>query len=195
MSDDRVSYLYQRNPSIDRMYRPRPKNCIRNLCKEIEEDDEFENMVPNGNSAISTTSSNGSDMDTIDTKASVFLRLCPVKQPSEQYEAENNLLKVLPVKIASTNNKDLSEKHFEFSKIFHTDASQLDIYNQLVHPFVQNDESLTVLTYGTSGSGKTYTMYGTETDAGIVQRALTQLFTINKKIICLTAAAKIENGN
>ncbi|XP_031616762.1 kinesin-like protein subito [Contarinia nasturtii] len=195
MADDRVSYLYQRDASIDRMYRPRPKNCTRNLYKEIEEDEEIENLMPNGNSVINSTSSNSSDTDTVDTQASVFLRLCPVKLPSVQYEAENNLLKVLPVKLAATNNKDLTEKHFEFSKIFHNDATQLDIYNQLVQSSIQNNESLTVLTYGTSGSGKTYTMYGTETDAGIVQRALTQIFTNNKNIICPTAAAKLENGN
>lgn len=191
MSDDRVSYMYQRDPSIDRRYRPRPNN-IRDIFKEISEDEELENIAPNGSSA-SNASQNSSD--TIDTTASVFLRLRPMKKSCQHYESENNLLKVIPIENAATNNKDLTEKHFEFSKIFHNKATQLDIYNQSVHASVQNDESLTVLTYGTSGSGKTYTMYGKESEAGLVQRCIVHIFTIYDKIVCPTPAVKPEKGN
>lgn len=192
MSNDRVSYMYQRDPSVDRRYRPKPRK-IRDLFKEITEEEDTENMAPNGSSISSACSQNSSD--TIDTTASVFLRLRPLKKACKHYEAENNLLKVLPIEITTSNNKDMAEKHFEFSKIFHSNATQLDIYNQSVHASIQNDENLTILTYGTSGSGKTYTMYGTDTDAGIVQRAIAQIFTIDQKIICPTPAAKIDKGN
>lgn len=192
MANDRVSYMYQRDPSVDRSYRPRPKTT-RNLFREIEEDEELENIPPNGSSLSIAWSQNSSD--TVDTTASVFLRLRPLKKPCKNYEAETNTLKIIPIENASTNNKDLTEKHFAFSKIFQNKATQLDIYNQTVHSSIQNDESLTILTYGTSGSGKTFTMYGTETDAGIVQRAIAHIFTIDQKIICKTPAAKIDRGN
>lgn len=133
--------------------------------------------------------------DTIDTTASVYLRLRPEKIPCKYYSAESNVLKVHPIENATTANKDLTEKHFEFSQIFHIDATQLDVYNQSVHASIQNFESATFLTYGTSGSGKTYTMYGTDDDAGIIQRAIAHIFTMNKGKICPTPAAKIEKGN
>lgn len=192
MANERVSYMYQRDPSIDRRYRPKPRK-IRDLFKEITEEEDTENMAPNGTSISSACSQNSSD--TIDTTASVFLRLRPIKKTSKHYEAENNMLKVLPIEMATSNNKDLTEKHFEFSKIFHNNATQLDIYNQSVHASIQNDENLTILTYGTSGSGKTYTMYGTDTDAGIVQRAIAHIFTIDQDHICPSPAAKIDKGN
>lgn len=191
MSNDRVSYMYQRDPSIDRRYRPRPI-LARDLFKEITEEEDTENMVPNGSTSMSSSQNSS---DTIDTTASVYLRLRPMKKVCKHYEVEENLLKVLPTENAASNNKDLSEKHFEFTKIFHNNATQLDIYNKSVHTSIQNDENLTILTYGTSGSGKTYTMYGTETDAGIVQRAIAHIFTMNQKVICQTPAAKIDKGN
>ncbi|XP_055311631.1 kinesin-like protein subito [Sitodiplosis mosellana] len=193
MSNDRVSYMYQRDPSIDRRYRPKPRK-IRDLFKEITEEEDTENVAPNGSNSMSSACSQNSS-DTIDTTASVFLRLRPIKKACKHYEAENNLLKVLPIEMATSNNKDMAEKHFEFSKIFHNNATQLDIYNQSVHVSIQNEENLTILTYGTSGSGKTYTMYGTESDAGIVQRAIAHIFSMDQQIICPTPAAKIDKGN
>lgn len=38
-------------------------------------------------------------------------------------------------------------------------------------------------------------MYGSPNDAGIVQRAIAHIFTVDEKIICHTPAAKIEKGN
>lgn len=191
MSGDRVSYMYQRDPSIDRRYRPRPNKC-RDLYKEIKEDEELENIAPNGSSMSSACSQSS---DTIDTTASVFLRMRPIKKSCKHFETEDNLLKVIPIENATSTNKDLTEKHFEFSKIFHDQASQLDVYNETVHSSVLNNESLTMLTYGTSGSGKTYTMYGSEMEAGIVQRAIAHIFTANEKIICRVPAAKLDKGN
>lgn len=183
---------------VDRRYRPRPQNA-RDLFKEISEEDEADSStatVPtatlSSNSMNSLTSGNS---DTIDTTALVYLRLRPEKIPCKYYTAESNVLKVHPIENAATNNKDLTEKHFEFSQIFQRDATQLDVYNQSVHAAIQNLESATFLTYGTSGSGKTYTMYGGDDDAGIIQRAIAHIFTMNRGIVCPTPAAKIEKGN
>lgn len=131
----------------------------------------------------------------IKTTASVYLRLKPSKKPNISYAVENNVLKVRPIENTATNNKDLKEKHFTFTEIFHKQSTQCDVYNQTVFPSIQNDESLTILTYGTSGSGKTYTMFGAVNDAGIVQRAIVQIFTVDDKVICNIPVAKIIKGN
>lgn len=191
MSDDRVSYMYQRDPSIDRRYRPRPNN-VRDLYKEIDEE-EIENETQNTNSQTSASSLGSIDVG--DGSASVFLRLRPNRKPCKNYAVEKNTLKVHAVENMATNNKDLSEKHFEFSNIFNNDASQFDIYNHCVNTSIEHEENLTVLTYGTSGSGKTYTMYGSETNAGIVQRALVHIFTNYSNVICDIPAMKLEKGN
>lgn len=143
MSDERVSYMYQRDPSIDRRYRPRPKN-VRDLFKDITEDEESEEASTQN--SVNSVNSQGSD--TANTTALVFLRLRPTKTQSKHYIAESNKMKVRPIENATSNNKDLTERHFEFSKIFDNEASQLDIYNQSVHSSIQNNDSLTVLTYG-----------------------------------------------
>lgn len=192
MSDERVSYMYQRDPSIDRRYRPRPNN-VCNLFRDISEEDESN---PTAASIDGSQCSMGSsNSDTIDTTASVFLRLRPEKKLSKHYMAEKNVLKVLPIEMTTTNNKDMTEKHFEFTQILHIDATQLDVYNQSAHAAIQNGESLTILTYGTSGSGKTYTMYGSDDEAGIVQRSIVHIFSLNSQIICNTPAARIDRGN
>lgn len=191
MSDDRVSYMYQRDPSVDRRYRPRPNN-VRDLFKDITEDEELDGNTQTVNCA---NSQNSVGSDTVDTTASVYLRMRPSSKPCKYYNVQNNLLKVLPIENVTTNNKDLTEKHFEFSMIFQNEANQYDIYNQTVHSSIQNDECLTILTYGTSGSGKTYTMYGSENDAGIVHRAIAHIFIADERIICATPAAKIDKGN
>lgn len=129
--------------------------------------------------------------NTIDTAASVFLRLKPTNKPSMSYSVEKNVLKVRPLENTATNNKDMKEKHFKFTEIFHSQTSQADIYNESVFSSIQNDESLTILTYGTSGSGKTYTMFGAEKDAGIVQRAIAHIFTVDDDVICNIPAAKV----
>lgn len=148
MSDDRVSYMYQRDPSVDRRYRPRPNNA-RDLFKEISEEDECDSIiVPPLSSNSTVNSQHSTNSDTIDTTASVFLRLRPEKQSCKYYSAQDNVLKVHQVENAATNNKDLTEKHFEFSEIFHIDATQLDVYNRSVHASIQNMESATILTYG-----------------------------------------------
>lgn len=189
MGDERVSYMRQRDPSVDRRYRPRPNN-VRDLFKEITEDNE---------SFEETTSSlvSGSSQMSLETEntASVFLRLRPLQKPCKNYDVQNNTLKVHGVECATTNNKDLKEKHFEFTNIFDNGATQKEIYDNCVKLSIDNEESLTILTYGTSGSGKTFTMYGTENDAGIIQRAFVHIFTKYNNVICTVPGLKLDKCN
>lgn len=192
MSDDRVSYMYQRDPSIDRRYRPRPVRQY-NLLKDFSEDESVEDTQ--SSTATNYSAGSQSSSDSVETGASVFLRLRPNNQPCTHYAVESNTFKVSGIENTSTNNKDLTEKHFEFSNIFRNDASQMDVYNSCVNAYIENEDSLTVLTYGTSGSGKTHTMYGSDDEAGIIPRAIVHLFARYKNIICDDPGLKIEKGN
>ncbi|KAJ1819063.1 hypothetical protein LPJ60_003981 [Coemansia sp. RSA 2675] len=73
-----------------------------------------------------------------------------------------------------------AQRAFHFDYAFGPDASQAAVYEAAVHPLLQRfveGYNVTVLAYGQTSSGKTYTM-GTESDdgSGVVPRALQWLF-------------------
>lgn len=73
-------------------------------------------------------------------------------------------------------------KRFTFDSVFGAASSQEEIYETCVRPLVQrfaeSGESVTVLAYGQTGTGKTYTM-GTHPDSkGIIPRAITDIFNL-----------------
>ena len=75
------------------------------------------------------------------------------------------------------------EKTFAFDACFSSDVTQEDIYKNvakdLVHKFARNVENnATILAYGQTGAGKTYTMLGNKTEPGIIQRSLQDIFRI-----------------
>ncbi|XP_026678934.1 kinesin-like protein KIF23 [Diaphorina citri] len=74
------------------------------------------------------------------------------------------------------NNKEVQ---YVFKKIFDTDSDQKQIYMEVAHPLVDNlihGKNGLLLTYGVTGSGKTYTMNGSPTDGGIMTRCIDVLF-------------------
>lgn len=186
--DERVSYLHQRDPSIDRRFRPRPVEKF-NLYNAIKEDDKDSTSTSEFESVGSSVSS------TSETEASVYLRLKPTTPQSSLYRTDGQTFIVQNTENGTSNNKDTSEKHFEFTKIFEEQTSQSELYNNCVAPYIEAEEDLTVLTYGTSGSGKTFTMHGTETDYGIIQRAIEQIFCHYKGRVNRKPGLKIERGN
>lgn len=136
-------------------------------------------------------SKDDSNSTTTTSTASVYLRLRPDKKSNKNYTYDKNTLKVTPIEGAFGHN---IQKHFEFLQIFHMDSSW-DVYTKSIESSIQHNENRTILTYGASGSGKTYTMFGSENDAGIVQRAIVQIYAMNANIICATPAARIHNGH
>ncbi|XP_050413395.1 kinesin-like protein KIF20A, partial [Patella vulgata] len=74
---------------------------------------------------------------------------------------------------------------FTFSRIFDEDTTQKEFFDDtmlnLVRDFIDGQNCL-VFTYGVTSSGKTYTIQGKQSDAGILPRALDVLFnSINNK--------------
>lgn len=62
------------------------------------------------------------------------------------------------------------EKQFKFSDVFGDDVMQREVYSSSVESSIDNEENLTLLMYGTSGSGKTYTLMGDADQPGIIPR-------------------------
>uniref|UniRef100_A0A8D8TAI2 Kinesin-like protein n=1 Tax=Cacopsylla melanoneura TaxID=428564 RepID=A0A8D8TAI2_9HEMI len=76
----------------------------------------------------------------------------------------------------SFNNKEVQ---YVFKKVFNEDISQKQIYTEVAHPLVANlihGKNGLLLTYGVTGSGKTYTMTGSHSDGGIMVRCIDVLF-------------------
>ncbi|TYI02861.1 hypothetical protein ES332_A11G297000v1 [Gossypium tomentosum] len=71
-----------------------------------------------------------------------------------------------------------SRKEFGFDKIFHQEANQEDVFVD-VEPILRSaldGHNVSILAYGQTGTGKTFTMDGTTVHPGIVPRALKELF-------------------
>lgn len=185
---DRASYLRARDPSLDTRFRPRPDRKV-NLFPNIAENYAAEC------SASSSTSSSDGKLDT----ASVYLRLRPTQERVHHYTTDRNIFKTRAVDSTSAQNavqREVQEKHFTFSDIFQDSASQKDVYNTCCFNAIENDENLTVLTYGTSGSGKTFTLFGMYSDnPGIIPRAIEHIFTKYTKKVCKEPVIKLDNGN
>lgn len=129
---------------------------------------------------------------------SVYLRLRPIKSKNNCYVIEGNKLiaKIIESKELkeSYTNKDLAEKHYSFSSILDETIDQHEIYDRCVRPVLtkSNERGATFLSYGTSSSGKTFTMLG-EHRPGIIPRALMQIFTEHRNRIAEYPYAKVEN--
>jgi kinesin family protein 11 len=75
-----------------------------------------------------------------------------------------------------------SSKTYTFDKVFGPDASQAQVYEQVMSGMlseVLEGYNVTVFAYGQTGTGKTFTMLGDEpstNNAGIIPRSLISLF-------------------
>ncbi|XP_054005394.1 kinesin-like protein Klp61F [Hylaeus anthracinus] len=91
--------------------------------------------------------------------------------------------------IIRERSHDKFTKKFVFDRVFGPSSRQIDVYNAVVHPLVEEvlaGYNCTVFAYGQTGTGKTFTMEGvdiepsfhwqTDTRAGIIPRALSHLF-------------------
>ncbi|CAH2044563.1 unnamed protein product [Thlaspi arvense] len=71
-----------------------------------------------------------------------------------------------------------ARKEFEFDKVFHQSATQEDVFGE-VKPILRSaldGHNVCVLAYGQTGTGKTFTMDGTNEQPGLAPRAIEELF-------------------
>ena len=76
------------------------------------------------------------------------------------------------------------EKTFAFDACYSSDVTQEDIYRNVAKEAVTQfardmDSNATVLAYGQTGAGKTYTMLGNAKEQGVIQRSLEDIFRIS----------------
>jgi kinesin family protein 20 len=110
----------------------------------------------------------------------VFLRVRPTgcEQTCNLYKFDVDHSKVI---VPQTNglSTNTTEKHYSFSSIMSEEVDQVAIYDEIVRPIMNHPFEIrgaTFAGYGVSNSGKTYTILG-ESSAGLVPRAITQIFT------------------
>ncbi|CAK9804274.1 Kinesin-like protein KIF20A [Anthophora quadrimaculata] len=184
---EEMSYLFGRDPSI-LAYGQRhciSKDAKKNLISvyEIEEC-----------ATIEENSSLNSELQDLQT-VKVYLRVKPfpkrLKLTEEQqnaYQVDNltTLYTKLPILDNNTsclkrsNSSDIVCRKFTFTKTFGPETTQLELFEQAVKQqmieFLAGQNS-SIMTYGTTNSGKSYTLQGTTTSPGIIPRCLEFVFS------------------
>ncbi|KAL7749768.1 Kinesin-like protein kif19 [Sorochytrium milnesiophthora] len=72
------------------------------------------------------------------------------------------------------------DRVFTFDRVFGDQATQAEVYDGTAKRRIDdvlNGAHVTVFAYGATGSGKTYTMFGTDSQPGLVEQTLTDLYT------------------
>lgn len=112
-------------------------------------------------------------------------------RPLNKYELERGALSCVHCARDKVTVRDRNtSKVFTFDQVFNAFSKQIDVYNAMVAPVVEEilmGYNCTIFAYGQTGSGKTFTMTGERSDklryaweddplVGIIPRALSHLF-------------------
>jgi hypothetical protein len=100
----------------------------------------------------------------------VAVRLRPIKSRDFALETTNKVIEI-------TKDKNIHRYGFDF--VFGSETSQVELFDKLVAgsiEWVLKGYNTTILAYGPSGSGKSFTIFGTPENRGIVPRACELLF-------------------
>ncbi|XP_026488646.2 kinesin-like protein KIF20B [Vanessa tameamea] len=160
---DIPSFIEPRPPLISNPFmRPRPQKGT-NLLELFEEDSDCEEPE----------------------LVQVYLRLKPCNTASNLYEVRSDRCLITSLDTTTAGHGRRTQhnvsKMYTFSQIFGADSSQKEIFEHVVKENLQKlpeGNSFTLLTYGASGSGKTYTLMGTVASPGLVPRSLEYVFKI-----------------
>ncbi|XP_055372691.1 kinesin-like protein subito [Condylostylus longicornis] len=186
------SFFVPRPPSIDRRFRPKPIRQVNllNLIDECDGDTNYEETDESANSTYETSSETSSNKSESTESAFVYLRIKPVENTVQA----NYIVSGQTLTTNSVNIQNTIERNFTFSHIFDENVSQSDIYNNCIQDRIEAENNFTIMTYGTSGSGKTYTLLGTPDKPGIISRSLENIFTKYSQNLYSLPAALIRNG-
>ena len=118
----------------------------------------------------------------------VDLRIRPMTETERRLKDQRNCFRltsdtsvamVPPPGSQHFKTKGTVEAHFEFSRVFAEGASQQDMFEKVGLPLLIDafeGKDATLMAYGNSGSGKTFTMEGTSHNPGILPRLLDCVF-------------------
>ncbi|XP_034948675.1 kinesin-like protein KIF20A [Chelonus insularis] len=182
-----VSYLYGRDPSILAYgQRPGPSAAQKKNLLSLYETEE---------SVLEASPS----LDLLPTQTiKVYLRLKPfpkkIKLNQQQQEAfsifdSTTLLTKIPsqdclsnstIRSHSSIEPELICKRYTFTETFGPETTQSQFFNRVVKSQMQeflSGSNATIMTYGTTNSGKTFTLQGTTSSPGIIPRGLEYVFS------------------
>ncbi|XP_046746104.1 kinesin-like protein KIF20A isoform X2 [Diprion similis] len=184
--DARLSFLDGRDPSIVAYGQVRiPAADTKKNLESLFEDEELESRI---------LSSSAPSLSVLGDTVKVYLRLRPfpvkmrpTKQQQEAYEIINSttLLTRLPRLDSNTSSLKRSKesetvlRKFTFTQTFGPEITQLQLFDmgikQQMNEFLAGRNS-TVMSYGTTNAGKSFTLQGTTVSPGIIPRALEFVF-------------------
>lgn len=110
----------------------------------------------------------------------VFCRLRPTLDESCIQVLSSSILKLTTPANHVYRNGSERQNQFMFKSIFTNETSQQNIFETVALPLVEGlitGHNGLLFTYGVTGGGKTYTMTGDKTTAGIMPRCVQILFT------------------
>lgn len=183
--------------SVDRRMRPRPNTRVNleSLMSNESRDSSSRSSSPSNRSPSPIQANRCEEVPELvkdEGTVKVCLRLRPHLKSNPVRLAfriqENTLL-------ARSSDDNSTERQYTFSDIFNDSVSQAQVYESCIKAAISNitgDRGATFLTYGTSGSGKTYTLLGSNNSPGIVPRAIEQVFVENSKLISPQPNLKID---
>jgi DNA replication protein DnaC len=109
----------------------------------------------------------------------VYCRVRPLSQ-KEVLRNETEALKVVDDYTVEVNAGDAPSKVESYDAVFGPNSTQNQVFDnvkRLVKSAVDG-YNVCIFAYGSTGSGKTHTIQGTQSDPGICPKALTELFQI-----------------
>ncbi|XP_043258527.1 kinesin-like protein KIF20B [Colletes gigas] len=116
------------------------------------------------------------------TASNVYLRIKP-----KFTEVNEESCTVLNSTTLIVKKSEHSDKKFSFTKIFESETLQADLFDHSVRQRVVAflfGESSTIVAYGASNSGKTYTLYGTTESPGVIPHSIKFLFSaVNSTLV------------
>lgn len=149
------SFIHGRDTSINTRP-PRPEKQV-NLDQFLAEESDTET------SDVERISSETNYIESSE-QANVFLRIRPIDETREGWKYnvnENNFIVETGAYDGNSRNKDTKiEKKFTFSKILDQNVTQQQLFATAIQPLISKQENVSFLCYGTSGSGKTFTLHG-----------------------------------
>ncbi|WVZ95406.1 hypothetical protein U9M48_041174 [Paspalum notatum var. saurae] len=128
------------------------------------------------------------------SNVSVCVRFRPLSHKERKANGDKVCFKRLDSESFVFKDEREEDVIFSFDKVFYEDVQQSDVYNFLAVPIVSdaiNGINGTIITYGQTGAGKTYSMEGpsilhcNEQKTGLVQRVVDELF------VCLGSSASM----
>ncbi|KAK4880193.1 hypothetical protein RN001_008339 [Aquatica leii] len=165
-----MSYISARDPSLSKDYSY--TKVRKNLAKHYD-------TCEGTSKDISEETVNNASENNI-----VLKKIKGVENLGELYEIENDktLLCRVPIELQHARNVHENEsitRTFKFSKIIGPNSNQTKLFDEVVKGKVLefiNGSNCTLMSYGASGSGKTFTIVGTSEEPGIIPRSLEYLF-------------------